>query len=75
MAADLQPLIDKVTKTKGVLNSVKVYLEGEPARHQAAIDAALANGATAEQLKPLQDLVDSLGTDQDAILAAIAANP
>ncbi len=75
MAANLQPLIDSITKTKGTLASVKVYLEGEPARHQAAIDAAIANGATAEQLKPVQDLVDSLSTDQDAILAAIAANP
>jgi len=70
-----QSIIDQITKTKGVLASVKVYFDGEPARHQAAIDAAIANGATAEQLAPVQALADDMGAQADVIAQAIAANP
>lgn len=69
-----QSLIDQITKTKGVLASVKTYLDGESARHQAAIDAAIANGATAEQLAPVQQLADDMAAQADDVAAAIAAN-
>jgi len=69
-----QSIIDQITKTKGVLASVKTYLDGEAERHQKAIDAAIANGATAEQLAPVQALADDMGAQSDDIAAAIAAN-
>ncbi len=74
-----QEVIDQVTKTRGVLASVKAYLDAEPARHQAVVDAAvqaaLDLGATADQLAPVKAIVDDLAVDTDAVAAAIAANP
>ena len=74
-----QFVIDQITATKGVLESVKAYLDAEPARHQAIVDAAVQKaldlGATAEQLAPVQAIVDDLKVDTDAVAAAIAANP
>lgn len=74
-----QNVLDQVAATKGVLESVKAFLDAEPARHQqivdAAVAAAMANGATAEQLAPVQAIVDELKLDTDAVAAAIAANP
>ncbi len=74
-----QSVIDQVTATKGVLESVKAYLDAEPARHKAIVDAAVAAaldlGATAEQLAPVQAIVDELKVDTDAVAAAISANP
>ena len=74
-----QSVLDQVTKTRGVLASVKAYLDAEPARHKAVVDAAVAAaldlGATAEQLEPVKAIVDELAVDTDAVAAAIAANP
>lgn len=74
-----QAVLDQVSQTKGVLESVKAYLDAEPARHQqivdAAVAAALANGATEEQLAPVKAIVDELKVDTDAVAAAIATNP
>jgi hypothetical protein len=74
-----QEVLDQITKTRGVLASVKAYLDAEPARHQAVVDAAVAAaldlGATADQLAPVKAIVDELAVDTDAVAAAIAANP
>lgn len=74
-----QAVIDQITATKGVLESVKAYLDAEPARHQKIVDdavaAAIANGATEEQLAPVKAIVDELKVDTDAVAAAIASNP
>jgi hypothetical protein len=39
------------------------------------IDAALANGATAAELQPVTDEVAALKSANDALAAAVAANP
>ncbi len=74
-----QAVLDQVTRTRGVLASVKAYLDSEPARHQAVVDAAvsaaLALGATEAELAPVKAIVDELAVDTDAVAAAIAANP
>ena len=41
---------------------------------QAAIDAALENGATAEELAPVQAEIDALNAAGDALAAAVVAN-
>lgn len=74
MAANLQPLIDEVAALKTVEDSAIAFINGSAARTQAAIDAALANGATKEQLQPLQDEVDAAKASADALTAAITAN-
>ncbi len=74
MPADLQPLIDKVHAAEGIDESATTFILGESARLQAAVDAALANGATAEQLIPITDEVAALKVKSDALAAALAAN-
>lgn len=74
MPADLQPLIDKVHNTEGIVDSATTFILGEHARLQAAVDQALANGATAEQLVPVTDEVEVLKTKSDALAEALAAN-
>jgi hypothetical protein len=74
MPADLQPLIDEITAIEGVDDSAIAFISGIAARIQAAVDAALANGATAEQLQPVVDLGVEAKAKSDALAAAIAAN-
>lgn len=74
MKADLQPLIDEVAAIEAVEESAIALINGFNAREQAAIDAALANGATAEQLQPLVDNLNAARSQSDALAAAITAN-
>lgn len=70
----LDEVIDEITKTIGVEDSAIAFIDTVPRLVQAGIEAALENGATAEQLEPLSNLRAELATRRDAIVAAIAAN-
>lgn len=70
----LAALRDEVAQVTSVETSAMVLINGFAARQQAAIDAALANGATAAQLAPIQDNVDALKASSDALAASVAAN-
>lgn len=74
-----QPILDSlantVTDTVGVMQSATVLINGFGARMQTAVDAAIAGGATAEQLAPVQAEVDALAAGKTDLAAAIAANP
>jgi len=74
MAADLAPLIAQIEATDTVLDSAVAFINGQAARIQAAVDAALAIGATAAQLQPVQDEVTAMKAKADAVAAAIVAN-
>jgi hypothetical protein len=65
----------EIKNTTGVLESAKLWIDGSAARQQAAVDAALANGATQEQVAPMQAEVDAMKAKSDEVAAAIAANP
>lgn len=67
--------VAEIQSTVGVIKSATVFINGEAARLQTAVDAALANGATAEELQPVQAEIDALKTERDNLSAAIAANP
>ena len=71
----MDPLIAEIDRTKGILASCKVFIDGDAARIQAGIDAALAGGATAAQLATLQSHVDDMKAKSDEVAAALAANP
>lgn len=71
----LDYLATTVEKTKGVMESATTTINGIAARVQAAVNAAMANGATAEQLAPVQAEVDALNASSDTLAAAVAANP
>jgi len=70
----LQTLSDQVAATTSVEASAKTLIDGFGARLQAAVDAALANGATAAELQPVQAEVDALKTASDDLAASVAAN-
>jgi hypothetical protein len=64
-----------VANTVGVEASAIAALNGVAARIQAAVDAALANGATEAELAPVQAEVDAMNASAVALAAAVAANP
>jgi len=69
--ADLQAAVDKNTT---VVNSAVTLINGIADRIQNAVNAALANGATAAELQPLTDEVKALNDNADALAAAVQAN-
>ena len=73
MAFDFTPLTDQVTNTETVEASAVVALNGVAAKIQAAVDAALAAGATADQLAPIADVITGLKKSSDDLAAAITA--
>lgn len=70
----LDALAAQVTKTTEVEASAVQLLNGIAARIQAAVDAAIAGGATAAELAPVQSEVDALTASSTALATAVAAN-
>jgi hypothetical protein len=73
--ASLAPLTNSVTNAKGAMASAVVLIGGIAAKVQAGIDAALADGVSADALIELTELQASLDADTQALAAAVAANP
>jgi len=63
-----------VTAAQGAMESATVLINGFAARIQAAVDAALAGGASAADLAPVQTEIDAINADATALAAAVAAN-
>jgi len=63
-----------VTKATTVQASAATLIRGFSTRLQAAVDAALANGATAEQLAPVSAEVAALNAGAEDLSAAISEN-
>ncbi len=70
----LDALAAAVTKITDTADSAIALINGIAARVQAAVDAAIANGATAAELAPVQAEADALSAKADALGAAVAAN-
>lgn len=70
----LDNLKSQVEKSTTVMGSAKTLIDGFKARLQAAVDAALANGATEAELQPVQAEVDALASSSDDLAAAVEAN-
>lgn len=70
----LAALQAEVARNKSVDDSAIALLNGIQARIQAAVDAAIAGGATSEQVAAVQALADNLKSDTDALAAAVTAN-
>lgn len=71
----LADLTAAVANAKGAMDSATDLINGIAARIQAAVDAALANGATAAELAPVQAEIDALNQDARELADAVAANP
>lgn len=70
----LDDLQAEVAEDVTIMGSATKLINGFAARVQAAVDAALANGATAEQLAPVQAEIDALNAGSNDLAAAVAAN-
>lgn len=70
----LDDLQAEVTKDVAVMSSATTLINGIAVRQQAAVDAALAAGATAAQLAPVQAEVDALKAGSTDLASAVTAN-
>jgi NAD(P)H-flavin reductase len=71
----LQDLIDEMTNAQTVEESAIIFIQGVPGMIQTAIDAALANGATAAELAPVAAVGTDLKAKSDALAAALQPPP
>jgi hypothetical protein len=63
-----------VTNAQTVEASAATLIRGIAGRIQAAVDAALANGATAAELAPVQAEADALNASSGDLTAAMVEN-
>lgn len=70
----LAALEAQIQASTEVQASAVLLINGIGARIQAAVDAALLNGATAEQLAPVQTEIDALAASTSALAAAVQQN-
>lgn len=69
--ADLEAAVNKATTVQA---SATALIQGIGDRIAAAVAKAVENGATAEELAPVQVEVDALNASADALSAAVEAN-
>ena len=74
MNPTLDALAAQVTSTNTVIGSATLLINGIAARIQAAVDAAVAGGASADDLKTVTDEVTALKAASDSLAAAVQAN-
>lgn len=70
----LDALAAQVKANTDAEDSAVVLINGIAARIQSAVDAAIAGGATAAELAPVQAEVTAMKTSADALAAAVVAN-
>lgn len=71
----IEDTISTIESTVGVMESARVAITGIAARIEAAVAAALVNGATAAELAPVSAEVALLKAKSQELSDAIAANP
>lgn len=72
--ADIQTLQQQVASDTDAENSAITLINGIPGLIQTAVNDALANGATQQQLQSLSDLSTTLQNNAQALASAVAAN-
>jgi len=70
----LGELTAEVAATVGVMQSATVFINGSAARLEAAVQAAIANGATAEELAPVVEEISAMKSERDSLATAIDTN-
>lgn len=70
----LAALTAQVQANTDVVQSAVTLVQGFAAQIEAAVQAALAAGASPEELKAVTDAVAAIKADDDALAAAVAAN-
>lgn len=76
MASNIpQEAVREINETVGVMQSARVLIDKIKDIMQAAIDQALQNGATAEELQPVSDAVVALDRESTQLAQAVANHP
>jgi len=70
----LTDLASEITNATSVQASATILINGISQRIADAVSAAISNGATAEELKPVSDLGIQLQQQTDALNSAVIAN-
>lgn len=70
----LDALAAQVKVNTDVEASAEILINGMADRIAAAVQAAIANGATAEELAPVSDEVAAMKAGADRLAAAVKAN-
>ncbi len=74
MPAILDDLAKQVAANVDAESSAVALINGFADRIQTAVDAAIAGGATAAELQPVQDQVNAMQASATALAAAVLAN-
>jgi hypothetical protein len=74
LATEIHNLRDAVTQITTVDASVMALIEGFDARVQAAVDKALAAGATEEQLASIREMTAAISGEAKTLGQAVVAN-
>jgi hypothetical protein len=67
-------LTDEITEANTILDGAVIFINGVPALIDTAVQAAIANGATAAELSPVRALGADLKTKAEALRDALVAN-
>lgn len=67
-------LAEEIEQTRGVIRSAITLIDGIRARISTAVEVAIANGATAEELAPFTELEAALETDRSDLARAVNQN-
>jgi hypothetical protein len=70
----LDDLTAQITRATTVAESAKTLIDGIGQRVTDAVAAAIANGATAEELAPVAELATALDAEATALEQAVIAN-
>jgi hypothetical protein len=71
----LDEQVTQIRSTTGVIQSATLLIDAFAARLQAAVDTAIANGATEAQLAPVKAELTTMVAARDDLARAVAANP
>jgi hypothetical protein len=72
--AVIDAALQQMAATTDILAAGKVFADNVPGWITAAVNKAIAAGATAAQLQAVTDLAATMKTNSDAFAAAIAAD-
>ena len=66
--------VREITESREVIRGATTLVNSIAERIRQAVEQAVQNGATAEELQPVTDALAALDTDANELAAAVAAN-
>lgn len=70
----IEDVRDTVSRATTIVTSAAALIRGFNDRLRAAVEAALANGATAEELAPVQAEIDAFDVAAGELASAVSEN-